>query len=315
MMIIDQLGRTFKNLRISLLDTCNFACIYCTDEDFTTHQIAKNQLSVIDLLKTVAKLNQKLDLKSVRLTGGEPLLYQDLEKVITGLVEIGIPDIKMTSNGFLLAKKAEGLKQAGLKEINISLDAVDEASFFKITRRDKFNEVDNGIDAALNAGLKVKLNAVIMKGKNDDQIIPLLQYSKSKNLTIRFLEVMEMGHLHQQKENFLFSEEEILHQIAQHFEFKSIPRKASATANYWETSCGTKFGIIANTSTPFCSDCDRLRLDHQGNIYGCLSVNEPISIHHLFTDVDLEDSLQQALEQKQSLSFTGSNLSMMEIGG
>ena len=314
-MIVDQLGRTFKNLRISLLDTCNFACVYCTDEDFTAHQVLKNQLSTTDLLKIAAKLNQTLNLKSVRLTGGEPLLYQDLEKVISGLLEIGITEVKMTSNGFLLANKAKSLKNAGLQEINISLDAVNQTSFFKITRRDKFNEVNNGIDEAINAGLKVKLNAVIMKGKNDDQIIPLLEYAKSKNLAIRFLEVMEMGHLYQQKENFLFSQEEILQQITQHYDIKSTPRKASATANYWETTCGIKFGIIANSSAPFCSDCDRLRLDHHGNIYGCLSVNEPINISNSATDLDFQESLIKALGQKQTLSFTGSNLSMMEVGG
>jgi cyclic pyranopterin phosphate synthase len=313
-MMIDSQGRTFKNLRISLLDTCNFACVYCTDDDYITHQKKQQFLDTDELLGIVFKLQESLSLQSIRLTGGEPLLYPNLEKVIFGLTDLGISEIKMTSNGFLLAKKADALKAAGLKEINISLDAAQENSFFKMTRRDKLKDVKIGIDAALNAGLKVKLNAVIMKGKNEDQIIPLLQYAKSKDIAIRFLEVMEMGHLHQQKENFLFSQKEILNLIANHYDFKSIPRKISATANYWETSCGIKFGIIANTSTPFCSDCDRLRLDHEGNIYGCLSVNKPVSLLNC-DEQQLCDKLQIALAQKQQISFKGSELSMLEIGG
>jgi cyclic pyranopterin phosphate synthase len=313
-MIEDNLGRTFKNLRISLLDTCNFACIYCTEEDYLAHQAKPQLLSFKRLLGLVSKLHAQLDLQSVRLTGGEPLLYPQLEEVISGLTDIGIKNIKMTSNGFLLAKKADDLKAAGLKEINISLDAAEDIAFIKMTKRDKLKEVKNGIDAALISGIKVKLNAVIMKGKNDNQIIPLIQYAKFKNITIRFLEVMAMGHLHQNEQDFFFSQDEILKVIANHFEFKPLPRNISATANYWDTNCGLKFGIIANTSTPFCKDCNRLRLDHQGNIYGCLSINEPININNLSLP-ELENNLNKALNQKQQMSFIGSELGMMEIGG
>ena len=313
-MLIDQYGRSFKTLRISLIDTCNFACLYCTDDNMMNHHEFKNQISLASLLASVAKLHQVLDLKSVRLTGGEPLLYQNLEQVIIGLLEIGIAQISMTTNGFLLHKKAAHLKLAGLKAINVSLDAASQAAFFKITRRDKFYEVNQGIDAALDAGLKVKLNAVIMKGVNDNQIIPLLQYAKNKKVSIRFLEVMEMGHLYQNKEHFLYTQNDILKQIATYYDFNPLNRQASATANYWETKCGITFGIIANSSEPFCADCNRLRLDHQGNIYGCLSVNKPISILHQ-SDSDLHQILEKALSQKQILRFAGSNLSMMEIGG
>ncbi|MET4082655.1 cyclic pyranopterin phosphate synthase [Pedobacter sp. UYP30] len=314
-MVIDDFGRSFKNLRISLLDVCNFACTYCTNEDLTSQQIKPNSLSVNDLLLTVQKLHAKLSLNSVRLTGGEPLLYPELEQLIAGLLEIGIPKVNMTSNGFLLEKKAIALRKAGLTEINISLDAAEEGSFFKMTRRAKLQEVKKGIDAAINAGLKVKLNAVLVRGENDDQVIPLLKYAASKNIAVRFLEVMQMGHLYKESDESLFSQQEILERISTVYSFKALPRKASATANYWRTECGLIFGIIANTSTPFCKDCDRLRLDHHGNIFGCLSVNQPINLNTSNSDADFTTLLNSALNQKQPVKFTGSELPMLKIGG
>ncbi len=314
-MITDQTGRTFKNLRISLLNNCNFACVYCTDDDETNIISQINSFSVKDLIKQVSKLHAHLNLESVRLTGGEPLLYSDLEELIAGLLFIGISKIKMTTNGFLLEKRVKKLAASGLKEINISLDAATDLSFFRMTRRDKFEVVKQGIDAALRAGLIVKLNAVILKGKNDDQIIPLLDFASERNIVIRFLEVMSMGHLYQNKDDYFISQYDILKKIAMYHKFVSLPRKPSATANYWKTTDGNIFGIIANTSQPFCQDCDRLRLDNKGNIYGCLSENEPIEISKALSDQEFEHYLRIALSQKQNIKFTGSELSMLEIGG
>ncbi len=311
-MMKDSFGRSFKTLRISLLSNCNFACVYCTDDENTLNKSKETAINITQLLAIVAKLHQKLQLQSVRLTGGEPLLFPDLELLIKGLIAIDIPVIKMTSNGFLLENKAENLKSAGLQEINISLDAANEASFFAMTRRDKFKEVSNGIDAAVKAGLKVKINSVIMKGKNDDQIIPLIDYAFESKLTVRFLEVMNMGNLHQSGDKYLCSQDEILDTISLKYQFKKVNRKPSSTANYWETNDGNLFGIIANSSEPFCADCNRLRLDQNGNIYGCLSVNEPISV---IDNIGLDDQLYKALRQKQSVKFAGSSLSMLAIGG
>ncbi|WP_234461992.1 GTP 3',8-cyclase MoaA [Pedobacter segetis] len=314
-MISDHSGRTFKNLRISLLSACNFACVYCTDDNAALPFSKTDGLSISNLLNQVSKLHHHLNLNSVRLTGGEPLLYPDLGELIKGLSTIGIKEIKMTSNGFLLEKQVQKLAALGLKEINISLDAATEAAFFKMTRRDKFENVKQGIDAALKAGLKVKLNAVIMKGKNDDQIMPLFNFARERNIIIRFLEVMRMGHLHQHQDDYLITQQDILDKIGMYHQFLPLPRKPSATANYWETKDGFTFGIIANSSQPFCQDCDRLRLDHKGNIYGCLSENEPIEISKAVSDNDFEQYLRNALSQKQAVKFTGSKLSMLNIGG
>ena len=186
---------------------------------------------------------RKLNLDSIRLTGGEPLLYPNLVTLISALSKLSIPKIKMTSNAFLLHTKAQALKQAGLEEINISLDAIEDAAFFKMTKRDKLQDVIKGIESAIACGLKVKLNAVIMKGKNHDQIIPLLAFAQERNIAIRFLEVMEMGHLHQQKENYLFSQQDILDTIASKHRFEALSRKTGATANYWQIKNGIKLNI------------------------------------------------------------------------
>lgn len=315
-MITDSSGRTFKTLRISLLNSCNFACLYCTEDGNSIKKMAGDTaISLTQLLEIVKKLHKQLNLESVRLTGGEPLLYPELENLVKGLSEMGISSLKMTTNGFMLHKKAAKLQAAGLQEINVSLDAADEASFLKMTRRDKYGDVIQGIDAALKAGIKVKINSVIMKGMNHDQIIPLLDYALSKQITIRFLEVMSMGHLHQSSDRYLFTQAEILQLIGEKYGFQALPRKISSTANYWQTSGGSVFGIIANHSQPFCADCNRLRLDQKGNIYGCLSSNHPISLLNIKDEDQMKEQLKAALAQKQQLKFTGSDLSMLAIGG
>jgi cyclic pyranopterin phosphate synthase len=312
----DKYGRSFKTLRVSLLSTCNLGCVYCTMG--TEEEIAidrKPQTPAAVFLNHIAKLHQQLNLQTIRFTGGEPLLYRELPQLIAGVKALGIPDIKLTTNAFLLDRIALDLKAAGLQYVNISLDALDEESFFRMTRRRQLGRTLKGIEAALNCGLEVKINSVMMKGKNDDQILPLLEYAFSKNVPIRFLEVMSMGHLFGHGQEYLFSQEEILDTIASRYNFTRLNRKTSSTANYWQTDDGHVFGVIANDTEPFCSDCNRLRLDAEGNIYGCLSNNNPIALSGLESEKQLHDKLQQAMTQKQELHFVGSEMSMMHIGG
>lgn len=314
--ITDPHNRTFKNLRVSLTDTCNLNCVYCTlgtyEEIFTDNKPQKNASFFISL---ITKLHQQLNLETVRLTGGEPLLYRQLPELIKGLQHQNIHQIQMTTNGFLLARQAQTLKEAGLKSVNVSLDAINEDVFFAITKRKNVDKVITGINAALNCGLTVKINAVIMKGINESEILPLLNFAFSKNISIRFLEVMAMGHLYNQTETYFVAQQKILNIIATQYKFTKTGRKSSATANYWQTNTGQTFGIIANESAPFCHDCNRLRLDAKGNIYGCLSNNNPIAISNELDDFSLIEKLQTAMQQKQLSKFTGSQLSMLQIGG
>lgn len=314
--IQDQFGRSFRTLRISLINTCNFACTYCVCSDAPIKQEKPEDLifSVDQLLQVIKELHQRLGLRTIRLTGGEPLLYKQLSPLIQGIIRLGIKDIKLTTNGLLLGRMAAELRSSGLLSVNVSLDAMDPAVFLKITRRDRLSQVLDGIKAAKAAGLNVKLNAVIMRGQNECQVLPLLRFVFQQKIKVRFLELMPMGHLFGTEKSDLFSQQELLTLISEHYAITKQPRENAATATYWKTSEG-EFGIIANESEPFCGDCDRLRLDMKGNIYGCLSSNQPISIRNLTQGVHFDRQLEKALKQKQTLKFTGSNLSMLHIGG
>jgi GTP 3',8-cyclase len=316
--ILDSYGRSFKVLRVSLLNRCNLGCVYCTENaDDLRHAnsiAGKVYLENIELLNIISGLHKILDLKTIRLTGGEPLLYPKLNEIVKGIFDLGIEDIKLTTNGMLLERQAVQLKEAGLNSINVSLDAVNDNAFFRINRRDGLKKVLSGIDAAIEAGMDVKLNAVILKGINDDQVLPLLEYAAGKNVVIRFLEVMAMGHLHKDPYKYFFGQEEILNVVRTRYEVNRMDRVSSATANYWQTDAGFKFGIIANESAPFCHDCNRLRLDSEGKIFGCLSSNDGIDIKNL-SEVEVVNALKVALKQKQALKFVGSELSMLHIGG
>lgn len=317
--ISDQYGRTFRTLRVSLLQHCNLGCVYCVAGEDEVQQAKLDRdgdsLAVGDLLAIIRRLHEQLQLENIRLTGGEPLLYPGLASLIAGIREAGISSIRLTTNGFLLERQAAALRNAGLEALNVSLDAVDEGVFFRISRRRSAARVIAGIDAALRAGLDVKINAVVMRGMNDSQILPLLDFAFSRNVKIRFLEVMAMGHLHHQAAQYLVTQEDILHAIGERHRIEPLTRKPSATARYWKTEQDQVFGIIANESEPFCKDCDRLRLDSHGRIYGCLSSNHPLHLDLEETEQEWNDKLKTALEQKQPLRFTGSDLSMLRIGG
>ena len=309
--------RNFKTLRVSLLSRCNLSCVYCTmgEDEVKENNLHQHPAPAADLLQQIQQLHQILHFDTVRLTGGEPLLYHELTELIKGIHNSGIETIKLTSNGFLLERMAHPMKAAGLRSINISLDAVDEDLFFLMSKRNQVQKVLNGIDAAIDAGLQVKLNAVIMKGMNETQIIPLLDFAFERNISVRFLEIMAMGHLHESAGKYLFTQQEILQEISKKYQFEKAARAYASTANYWQTTGGHTFGIIANESEPFCRDCNRLRLDSNGNIYGCLSSNHPIALNPGDDEAALISKLQQAMNQKQQLKFTGSELSMLHIGG
>jgi cyclic pyranopterin phosphate synthase len=317
----DVFGRSFKTLRISLTNTCNLACVYCVDpETKGTNSaigfpIKKTPLQTADFIAYTEALHRLLDLKTIRLTGGEPTLYKELIPLIEGLHSLNIPEIKMTTNGHLLGRHAAHLKKAGLKSVNISLDALDENVFYAINKRHTLQKTLEGIEAAVHAGLEVKINCVVMKGINDNQITRLLAYSKARNIRVRFLELMQMGHLHHNFKDYFFSEKDILQTLSKEYSFTEVSRDQHATAKYWVMEDGYSFGIISNESDPFCDDCNRLRLDSYGNIFGCLSDQTAINMADGLNDeLQLKACLQQALAQKK-LMFSGSPLSMQHVGG
>ncbi|MBC7451186.1 MAG: radical SAM protein, partial [Cytophagales bacterium] len=229
------------------------------------------------------------------------------------VMDLGITDIKLTTNGLKLLAVLDELYEAGLRSVNISIDALDPGVFKNITGVHDIRSVLDAIDAAIASGMEVKINTVVLKGVNDHQIIPLLEYASARNIPIRFLELMKMGYLHYQESDYFFSMDEITQKIASVTSIAKMDRTASNTTTYWQTTKGAVFGVIANESEPFCSDCNRLRLDSYGNIYGCISSSEGIDVRHL-SETKVTEALQTALTQKQD-RFTGSELSMKYIGG
>lgn len=318
LIINDRLGRSFKKLRISLTNSCNLSCVYCVSDEKKGEQQVASRVSVEKLIDIVRHIHQLSPLDTIRLTGGEPTLFQNLIPFIEALIAIGIKDIRMTTNGVLLKKFIPELKRLGVCRINISLDAVEEETFRKISKKNTLSTILDAIDESIAEGLSIKINTVIIKSINVDQLLPIFEYTKKRNISIRFLELMQMGPLYQQhsfKENF-FSEKNLLELLAKHYTFSPLPRMPFSTTRYWITSDGYLFGSIANESVPFCKDCDRLRLDSYGNIYGCLSKNNPISLSEQYTQpVQLHSKLQEAMDDKQLTKFTGSNLPMITIGG
>lgn len=321
--IIDRFGRTFKTLRVSLTQVCNLGCVYCVDESDKSADIPapvidtsdRHSLTTAQFANTIRLLHEVLNLETIRLTGGEPTLYRELVPLVEAIRQIGIPAIKMTTNGSLLSQKITDLRKAGLTSLNISLDAVDPLVYNRISRRKNLHRILDGIDKAVALGISVKINCVVMKGVNDTQILPLLNYARERNIRIRFLEVMQMGHLYENFEQHFFSERQIIQTISQEYQFIELPREESATAKYFLMNDGYRLGVISNESDPFCNDCNRLRLDSYGNIYGCLSNNTAINLSdHLHNPQEVSLRLQEALTQKK-LKFSGSKLSMLAIGG
>lgn len=318
MHITDQYGRELKTLRVSLTNACNLACVYCTSTDLKIQAKKLPTLSVDALARYVEEIYGVLDLQTLRITGGEPTLYPKLIEFVRLVSQLGIPNLKMTTNGHRLLPFIKPLAALGLDQINISLDATTEEAFNKIAHTRNIAPILNSIDAALAEGIKVKLNAVIIRGINDDQILPLLGFAHERNIPIRFLELMRMGPMFEasQFEKFFVSQAEILSVIQESHPLQALPRKKSATARYWQAAGSAKFGIIANESEPFCGDCDRLRLDSYGRIYGCLSNEQPIDLTQTKGDANaLKEKLVEALSQKQDVKFVGSPVSMLNIGG
>lgn len=311
------MNRTFKKLRVSLTPECNFSCLYCVGTDELSPQKKAHNSSIQPLeriIDQIRAIHSHVQLHAVRLTGGEPLLHPSVVEIVKELQLMGIPKVQLTTNGSKLSHLAYDLQSAGLSSVNISLDAISPTTFISMSRHAELKQVLDGVDVAMAAGLEVKLNAVIMKGKNDDQILPLLEYAFSKNIVIRFLELMKMGPLHTNYLQWLFTQNEILQKIQTAYQITPLLRLANSTANYWKVSQNQVFGIIANESEPFCEDCNRLRLDSRGRIYGCIAAQNGIQLEHK-PQINLSEKLAFALNQKQDIQFVGHNRSMQFIGG
>jgi GTP 3',8-cyclase len=272
-MLVDAYKRPLQDLRISVTDRCNFRCTYCMPLD-EYEWIDKKEILTFEEIARLARLFVQSGVKKVRLTGGEPLVRRDLPVLIKELSAIdGLEDLCLTTNGALLAEKIESLKQAGLRRVNISIDTLNADKFKRMTKRGDLNKVLEGIFAAKKAGIApIKLNAVIERGVNDDDILPLVEFSRANGFAMRFIEYMDVGNSNNWTSAKLFSKKEIIENIAARYPLQEIGRdRGSAPSLDYEFVDGKgDIGVIASVTEPFCSSCTRIRLTADGKIVTCL---------------------------------------------
>lgn len=295
----DKYGREIDYLRISLTDRCNLRCIYCMDEEGNTFFKDEEKLTKDEICKIVSA-NAKLGIKKIRLTGGEPLVRKDIVELMEGINNIpGIEGIYLTTNGILLEEKVEALKKAGLKGVNISLDSLKEEMFHKLTRLGDLKKVIAAIDKCLELGIKVKLNTVMIKGMNEDEILDFVKLTLDKNIDVRFIELMPIG----VGGNFdRVSNEEILNLINENYkDIEEIKRnKTGGPANYIKLKGAKgKVGFISAISNCFCEECNRIRLTSEGFLKQCL---------HFNYGIDLKELLRRGASEEEILDVIKDNI-------
>ena len=320
-MIVDRLGRSFRNLRVSLTAACNYACTYCVPDGKRLLK-ARDELPADDLLKLVDYLIDAAGIEKVRITGGEPLVTPKFDEFLLGVMQLPLNDVSLTTNGQLLLKKKDVIAESGLTRMNISLDTLNPMRFKSIARSGDLETVLGGIEAMLDRGLKLKINMVPMRTQNAAEVLPLLEYCLARGIELRFIELMRMGHLLGSAgftADFM-SMGSLLDLIGEKYEFERTDAPFDSTAVRFEIPGQGAFGIIANESEPFCKACTRLRLSSDGYLYGCLSssrkqfVGDFVDKPRYAALPGLQNILHSALSDKK-LAFQGEVTVMKLIGG
>lgn len=289
-MLIDGHNRVVDYLRVSVTERCNFRCQYCMPEKPFSWVPKENLLSYENLFKFI-KVSIDEGVKKVRITGGEPLLREGLDAFIKMIYDYKNDiDLALTTNGYLLPKVAQKLKDAGLKRVNISLDTLKPDVAQKIAQKDVLNKVLEGIETASKVGLKVKINCVPMKGINDGELVDILEFCKDRGYTVRFIEFMENHHAKDSAKGL--NSEEIQKIIASKYNFKPVKRDGSSPSQNFKLNDGYEFGIIEPHKADFCSDCNRIRLTAEGFLIPCLYFEDALSIKKAVESDDIEKAVE-----------------------
>ncbi|MGZ8940026.1 MAG: GTP 3',8-cyclase MoaA [Limisphaerales bacterium] len=333
--LTDSFARVMRDLRVSLTDRCNFRCLYCLPE---TEEAANFYRGRFDPLKNpnpkrlplpalkpraeilsfeeierLVTIAARLGIQKIRLTGGEPLLRKDIEKLVARLSIIpGIDDLALTTNGFLFAQKAEALQKAGLRRVSFSMDSLDPDNFRKITGRDGLQEVLRGITMAKRLGMSpVKVNAVVIRGINDHELESLASFAIKQEIPFRFIEFMPLDSSRTWMKELVVSGREILERLSKRFDLESVVSTNKAeTARRWRVrGTGTEIGIIAPVTEPFCGHCNRLRLTADGKIRTCLfSLHEhdlKRTLRNGTHDAEIARELKSIVLQKEARHHIG----------
>jgi cyclic pyranopterin phosphate synthase len=302
--ILDKFQRPVRDLRISVIDKCNFRCPYCMPAEIfgaNYNFLPKNQLLSNGELTRIASLFAQLGVTKLRITGGEPLLRPDLPDLIRRWVRIpGIEDVALTTNGFYLARDAQALQEAGLHRLTISLDALDDETFRIMNgQRSSVAQVLEGLEAAQNVGFEeIKVNCVVKRGVNEHAILPLAERFKATNIIVRYIEYMDVGNLNGWQMEDVVTAEEILQTIHAHYPLEFVaPNYVGEVASRFRYQDGVgEVGIIASVTKPFCGNCTRARVSSAGEYYTCLFGRD---------GVDLRTPLREGATDEALLELIG----------
>lgn len=300
--IKDKLNRPLRDLRISVIDRCNFRCQYCMPADQFGDDfkfLPKTALLTYEEIERLAKIFVNLGVEKIRLTGGEPLLRRDLPILVEKLSIIeGLKDIALTTNGVLLPKMAGMLKEAGLKRVNVSLDSLKDELFGKINGRGVGTKpVLDGIEAAKKAGLGVKINMVVKKGLNDLEIIPMADFCKNNGLELRFIEYMDVGSSNGWKMDDVITKKQIYEMLCEHYQIESLdPAYFGEVAKlYHYKDAKVNVGFISSVSESFCGSCTRSRLSANGQIFTCLFNGNGHDIRNFMRNGATDEELRERI--------------------
>jgi GTP 3',8-cyclase len=335
-MLVDKLGRAIKDLRVSIIDACNFRCPYCMPisefgDDYAF--LKKNELLTFEEIHRTVAHFVALGVNKIRLTGGEPLIRKGLEKLVAMLASIpGVEDIALTTNGYLLAQKAQALKAAGLKRVTISLDSLNEQSFKKMAGRDiSIERVLKGIESAQAVGLTpIKINTVVQRGSNEEDIVPLARHFKGTGMTLRYIEYMDVGSANGWVKDNVVPAEDIIAMINKEFPLEAMDSGGPDVAKRYRYKDGTgEIGLITSVSQPFCRSCVRARISAEGKFYTCLFATNGTDLRAALRSGMSDEEFRELIsnvwgqrtdrysEVRQSLSATRKlkKVEMFQMGG
>jgi GTP 3',8-cyclase len=307
MKLTDSFGRSHNNLRLSVTDRCNLRCTYCMAEDVTF--LDRTELLSFEELAAFTRIAAGLGVDKVRLTGGEPLLRRGLPELVRMLLDIpGVRDLALTTNGVLLAQQAGPLFDAGLRRVTVSLDTLDATRFQRIARRDALADVLAGIDAARAVGFdRIKVNAVVLRGVNDVDVVPLAKFARDRGLEMRYIEYMPIGGETWEREKVVFAHEileQIDREVAPLVPAEDYDPRAPAMDFRYADGNG-RMGIIAPVSRPFCRRCNRLRLTAEGKLRNCLFALDELDVKPFLRPATDADGVAELFRQSVAAKGEG----------
>jgi len=302
MTITDTLNRPLRDLRISVTDRCNFRCVYCMPKEIFGSDypyLPHSEVLTFEEITRLARIFSTFGVKKIRLTGGEPLVRKDLPQLISMLAEIPDLDLTLTTNGSLLARNAQALKDAGLKRVSVSLDSLDNEVFKALNDVDfPVEKVLEGMEAAQEVRLEpIKVNMVVKRGVNESSVLPMARYFRQKGYILRFIEYMDVGHTNGWRTNDVVSAKEIVDMISAELPLEPLnPNYKGEVANRWRYKDGSgEIGVISSVTQPFCNTCNRARLSAEGKLYTCLFAIKGHDLKSLIrsgaTDSDLSQEI------------------------